>query len=57
MCRDLGRIVDIAAGGSFCMVLNGKFMQILNLIKTCNSHSIFPNFLLFAKSYFNFFEF
>lgn len=24
-CKDIGRIIDIASGGSFCMVLNGKF--------------------------------
>lgn len=24
--KKLGKIVDIAAGGSFCMILNGKLM-------------------------------
>lgn len=25
MCQELGHITDIAAGGSFCMVLNSKY--------------------------------
>jgi hypothetical protein len=28
ICDDLGYIVDIASGGSFCMVLNSKLFQL-----------------------------
>lgn len=28
MCKELGRIIDVAAGGCFCMVLNGKEFNI-----------------------------
>lgn len=24
MCKKLGKIIDVAAGGTFCLVLNGK---------------------------------
>lgn len=41
-CDDLGRITDIASGGSFCMVLNGKFcFFIYQCIEWMNKHLFF----------------
>lgn len=31
-CLGLGKLTDVASGGSFCMALNGKFTKLLSLL-------------------------